>query len=212
MRGGRIRAPSIAAAGRLGKVLRAGSTMPAGPGPRRGGRRVSVTTPRMSRRPAHSAVAVGRDCAGLPPLVPIARDCAYDPGSSLFVLSRPSGYETRGLDYARRANAAVRAWAGLPKRPTATPAEAWASYAEAMRLGAEYADRTRTQCPADLTPSLVGLEGRRVAIHVPGAGTRRFNVGRSVGWCPVHLEIARRGCIGGRPACVPDGARVEVIR
>jgi hypothetical protein len=48
-----------------------------------------------------------------------------------------------------------------------------------------------------LTPQLIGLEGWRVEV-VDADGTRkRFQVGKSTGWRPCHLEISRRNAFGG---------------
>ncbi len=51
-----------------------------------------------------------------------------------------------------------------------------------------------------LSPQLVGLEGHRVEVVDRYGVTRRFIVGQSTGWMPCHLEIKRRGNIGGDPA------------
>lgn len=50
---------------------------------------------------------------------------------------------------------------------------------------------------SDLSPQLVGLEGWRVEVTTDYGETRRFIVGRSTGWKPVHLEIATRRSLGG---------------
>lgn len=52
-----------------------------------------------------------------------------------------------------------------------------------------------------LTDQLRGLEGWRVeALDAAGETPRRFYVGKSTGWRPCHLEIARRTSSGGSPA------------
>lgn len=56
-----------------------------------------------------------------------------------------------------------------------------------------------------LSPQLVGLEGHRVEVEQYGE-TRRFIVGKSTGWAPIHLEIARRNSSGG------GGASMEYER
>jgi hypothetical protein len=54
---------------------------------------------------------------------------------------------------------------------------------------------------SELTPQLVGLEGWRVEVVDTFEDTpRRFIVGKSTGWLPVHLEIARRDSSGGGAA------------
>lgn len=64
-----------------------------------------------------------------------------------------------------------------------------------IRLTATERDELRSDdC---LTPQLVGLEGWRVEVTTDYGETRRFIVGRSTGWKPIHLEIARRDSSGG---------------
>lgn len=48
-----------------------------------------------------------------------------------------------------------------------------------------------------LTPQLIGLEGWRVEVTHQDNTTRRFIVGRSTGWKPCHIEVARRDSSGG---------------
>jgi hypothetical protein len=52
----------------------------------------------------------------------------------------------------------------------------------------------------DLSPQLTGLEGWRVEVVTTYGDTRRFIVGKSTGWAPCHLEIARRDSSGGMGA------------
>lgn len=57
----------------------------------------------------------------------------------------------------------------------------------------------------NLTPGLSGLEGWRVeVIDEADDEPRRFIVGRSTGWIPVHLELHNTRSRGGSPAR-PDG-------
>lgn len=74
--------------------------------------------------------------------------------------------------------------------------------------------RTTNPCgfrdESELTPDLVGLEGWRVlatrwerdeiGTFIGEGETVRFYVGKSTGWKPCHLEIARRDSMGGSPA------------
>jgi hypothetical protein len=48
-----------------------------------------------------------------------------------------------------------------------------------------------------LSHQLVGLEGCRVEVETTYNETRRFQVGRSTGWRPCHLELANRASSGG---------------
>ena len=51
-----------------------------------------------------------------------------------------------------------------------------------------------------LSSQLAGLEGWRVEVVTAYDETRRFYVGRSTGWRPCHIEVARRNCYGGPAA------------
>ncbi len=53
---------------------------------------------------------------------------------------------------------------------------------------------------SDLTPQLVGLEGHRVEVIDAYGERRRFIVGKSTGWRPIHLEIKTRRSLGGEAA------------
>ena len=53
---------------------------------------------------------------------------------------------------------------------------------------------------SNLSPQLVGLECWRVEVVTDYSETRRFIVGRSTGWAPIHFEISRRSAHGGPAA------------
>ena len=62
----------------------------------------------------------------------------------------------------------------------------------------------KIRCEIELTPALVGLEGKRVEVVDKYGETRRFIVGKSTGWMPCHLEIktvrsSGGGCVTGTP-------------
>lgn len=61
------------------------------------------------------------------------------------------------------------------------------------------AQRDEQRDNSDLLPQLVGLEGWRVEVVDHDGETRRFYVGRSTGWKPVHLEVKTRRSMGGGP-------------
>ncbi len=78
--------------------------------------------------------------------------------------------------------------------------EAYAAYRALMGRLARREQETGAACRAALTPALEGLEGARVeAVRLTGE-TVRFQVGRSRGPAPRHLELASRASGAGRPA------------
>lgn len=66
------------------------------------------------------------------------------------------------------------------------------------RLGPAAKDKLRDL--SDLSPQLVGLEGWRVEVEDMHGETRRFVVGRSTGWRPIHIELKLRTSDGGMAA------------
>lgn len=148
-----------------------------------------------------------------------------------YVIRAGDGVSTLGFDYAEKRTAAVLDWlaaeagphafaeflarkglpyeAGLPAEcQPGTPA-AFVRYRAAMAAGADLNARTGKRCPAELCPQLIGKEGKRVEIVDCYGERRRFIVGRSTGWAPCHLEIARRNSHGG-PAVT--GAPFQSVR
>lgn len=74
------------------------------------------------------------------------------------------------------------------------------------------AQRDAIRDTSQLSPQLAGLEGWRVKVIDLGLGAvlahvkpehlkpRRFIVGKSTGWRPIHLELATTRSLGGGPA------------
>src|SRR5690606_5751737 len=101
---------------------------------------------------------------------------------------------------------AVEAWLAEQGEPGPAKADlmaepgapgAFARYRNAMNAGAALSRRIGRECPAELTPQLIGLEGKRVEVGDRHGERRRFIVGKSTGWLPCHLEIPRRNATGG---------------
>jgi len=64
--------------------------------------------------------------------------------------------------------------------------------------------------PSGLTKQLIGLEGWRVQVTDHDGEVRRFQVGKSTGWRPCHLELVNRRSAGGDPA-LPGYRRVTPL-
>jgi hypothetical protein len=134
----------------------------------------------------------------------------------LYVIPEAGGYGCLGFDVLLRRNNAVCKWLrenGRSAREIPTELrgtlEAYAIYRETMRQGGAFNLETGKRCNADLTPQLTGLEGSRVEVVDRYGETRRFYVGKSTGWFPVHLEIKRRDSSGG---CAVTGTPFQSVR
>ena len=124
---------------------------------------------------------------------------------------RQRGYTCLGFDVCIRWGNGIAAWLAENGVPSVAidesergTLEAYARYQALLQAGRELNQHTGKRCPVELTPQLIGLEvvdryGER----------RRFNVGKSTGWMPCHLEIARCNSSGG-PAVM--GAPFKSVR
>ena len=132
----------------------------------------------------------------------------------LYVFPCGDGFSCLGFDVADRRLRAVAAWLGKPALvPEAKPGSDahLTAYLACMKAARAHHAATGARCTADLSPALFGLEGWRVEVTEPDGTQRRFIVGKSTGWMPCHLEIARRDSSGGPAAFIPDGATVRPL-
>lgn len=145
-------------------------------------------------------------------LIRINSSTQYNQDSRLFVLAHSGGHSCLGLDVAIARAGRLAAWLGVPGIPdVASPAEVWESMTALKEAAWQRCKSAGIACPAELTPALIGLEGRRVEVITPNGERSRFIVGKSSGWLPCHLAIARRNCHGGPAAYVPAGSAVRVV-
>lgn len=129
-----------------------------------------------------------------------------------YALGHREGYSCIGFDYYDKRARAVAEWAST-KPPTAEPgtAEHFEQCEHIMETGRRWAELSGERCMAELSPQLDGLEGCRVEVVDSDGERRRFNVGRSTGWLPCHIELHNRRSHGGVPAS-REYQSVRVIR
>lgn len=135
----------------------------------------------------------------------------------LYVMPCGSGYTCYGFDVLDRKARALTAEL-LQRGESVTPwserkgtIEAFNAYNRLLELSESVYKQTGRRFTYELTPQLIGLEGRQVEVITTYGETRRFWVGRSTGWCPCHLEIARSNSHDG-PAAEAEYKSVVVIR
>ena len=137
----------------------------------------------------------------------------------LYIIPEAGGYSCLGFDVLLRRNNAVCNWLRenghnvreIPPDLRGT-LEAYAIYREIMRQGGAFNLEMDKRCNADLTPQLTGLEGSRVEVVDRYGETRRFYVGKSTGWFPVHLEIKRCDSSGGGAVTGTPFESVRIVR
>ncbi len=115
----------------------------------------------------------------------------------LYVLREQTWVSCLGFEVAERRAQAIVQWCGadiapLSQWPTPGTSAHYQLYTTLMTAAGAHAARTGQRCPVELTPELIGLEGRTVRVTDCHGETRTFKVGRSQGWMPLHLEVPVR--------------------
>lgn len=122
----------------------------------------------------------------------------------LYVMPEAGGYSCLGFDVLERRmggylvhllDNGINGRIG-PDKDIGTP-ERFEQYQEALEAVRKLYAATGIRCESELTPELVGLEGRHVEVTDCYGERRRFIVGKSTGFVPIHLEIERRNSSGG---------------
>jgi hypothetical protein len=88
---------------------------------------------------------------------------------------------------------------------------AYEAYEQLVEVARQRNLATGWRAQSELTPEFMGLEGKRVEIVDCWGQKRRFYVGKSTGFIPVHLEIARRNSTGGPAVMGAPFASVRVL-
>jgi len=89
--------------------------------------------------------------------------------------------------------------------------EAYEYYQSLIKIAGEVNIATGHRFRCELEPRLMGLEGKRVEVVDKDGDKRRFYVGKSTGFIPVHLEIAGRRSSGGPAVCLLPTDTVKEI-
>ena len=130
----------------------------------------------------------------------------------LYVIPSGNGYTCLGFDVCREQAGRLAEWLGTSKpAPDATPEQVWEAHALLIKAAGARCLLSGGKCGVELTPQLVGLEGKRVEVVDCDGTTRQFYVGKSTGWMPVHLEIKTRQSHGGMAAYSTPYRSVRVV-
>lgn len=149
---------------------------------------------------------------------PAHTEITVNPEQELYVIKTIHGYSCHGFDRVEKLLSKLAAEGHAPSTPPAPKGttERYAQYQEAVEKARQHHVATGEKSRAELTPELIGYEGMRVEIthrwtpeHKPE--TKRFIVGKSTGWMPVHLEIANIRSTGGEAVAAGEILKVRVI-
>jgi hypothetical protein len=131
----------------------------------------------------------------------------------LFVIPEAGGFTCLGFDvcFERSTKLATELGLTVPMKSRKATRGAYEYYAHLCNVAREKHTQTGWRSQSELTPELIGLEGKRVEVVTEWGETKRFYVGKSTGYIPCHLEIARSNSTGG-PAIIGKIKSVKVIR
>jgi hypothetical protein len=137
----------------------------------------------------------------------------------LYVIPCGNGFTCLGFDVLLQRANAVAAWLNENGTPAVAidaslrgTLDAYGKYKALMEAGQSLNLRTGKRCPAELTAQLIGFERKRVEVVDRHDNRRRFIVGKSMGWMPCHLEIARSNSSGGPAVMGAPFKSVRVVR
>ena len=88
---------------------------------------------------------------------------------------------------------------------------AYSAYQKLIKAAKEKNRLTGWRSKSELTPQLIGLEGCRVEVVDCYGEKRRFNVGKSTGFIPCHLEIYNRVSSAGPSVTGTPFKSVKVV-
>ena len=137
----------------------------------------------------------------------------FGPGNGLYLIHFEEGYSTLGFDRVMELGnllaAELDCWDLTPLPAERGTMKAYEKYRKLSDLVFRKHRQTGYRSRAELTPQLIGLEGKRVEVVDCYGEKRRFWVGKSTGWIPCHLEISSSRSSGG-PAVM--GAPYQSVR
>jgi hypothetical protein len=141
----------------------------------------------------------------------IENNVGIDPNQELYVIHQGDGYSCLGFDVCleRIERYALNLFTDPPTVVRGSR-DAYDTMRVLMDALKKVYDETGEQAVADLNMQLLGLEGCRVEVVTQYNEIRRFIVGKSTGWLPIHLELARRDSSGG-PGADREYKSVRVI-
>jgi len=134
----------------------------------------------------------------------------------VYVIPEGDGYSCLGFDVCEKRAKAL--YAELATKMEMLPIDtsrkgtlkAYKYYQALCETARLYHERTGYRFNCELTPKLIGLEHKRVEIISDGK-KRRFIVGKSTGFIPIHLELYNIRSDGGPAVYLKDTDTVRKV-
>ena len=139
------------------------------------------------------------------------KSITLDNKQNLFVIGFDAGCICLGFDVCQERSIAMAQWLGVepPNSSYWGTINGYEKFKELIELCRFRFENTGEKCPSELTPQLIGFEGKRVEVVDKWNEKRRFIVGKSTGWIPIHIELKTSRSKGGQAVM---GAPFKSIR
>ena len=131
----------------------------------------------------------------------------------LFVIGTEAGSTCLGFDVCYERSQSMAEWLGVesPDESFKGTIEGYERFKELVEACRHKYEMTGIKCPCELATQLVGLEGKTVEVEDKWGERRRFTVGRSTGWIPIHLELKNKKSQSGEGVTGAPFKSVRVI-
>ena len=142
------------------------------------------------------------------------KSLTLDNKQNLFVIGFAAGVTCLGFDVCQERSIAMAKWLGVeaPNSSYWGTINGYERFQELVELCRVRFEKTGERCPCELTPQLVGLEGKTVEVVDKWDEKRKFTVGKSTGWIPCHIEKARKNSPDGPAVMGAPFKSLRVIR
>ena len=116
----------------------------------------------------------------------------------LYVIRLGDSYSCYGFDVViKRRNALAQEMELAGFNAGRGTMKAYDQYMELIDIARKKNEATGWRSTSELHPQLIGKEGKRVEVITESGNKSRFYVGKSTGWIPCHLEVAKSNSTGG---------------
>jgi hypothetical protein len=124
---------------------------------------------------------------------------------SLYVIPCQGGYSCYGFDVLFDKVTKLNAWLAARGYEKSAPDESergtmavYLAWKDNCAIAFQHCTENGIRCDIDLTPQLIGKEGKVVKVINKWGEVDAFKVGRSTGWMPIHLAVeGKRENYGG---------------
>lgn len=131
--------------------------------------------------------------------------------TKLYVIEDGYGYSCLGFEVMEKWASKLAKELNLEWEAGSPSIERYNKYQDMCKIAKERHESTGWKSESQLTPELIGLEGKRVEVVNSWGEKDRFIVGRSTGFIPCHIARKTVNSTGGCGVCGSPFQSVRVV-